>query len=224
MVNEHPQRYFSLDKTLVANLKSDLEALLKTYSGSELKAVEVTGLIIAKYSEEHRAYHNLSHIQALLGQAENFRDKFDDEESVRLAVWFHDAVYEPQSQANEIESARLAVESLTKLNFPQAKIERVEKMILATEKHDAFGLETDGKLFLDLDLGILGAGAEVYKKYAEAIRREYSFVPEKLYREKRREILESFLQRKFIYYTNELREFLEEPARINIANEIKELL
>jgi predicted metal-dependent HD superfamily phosphohydrolase len=48
-------------------------------------------------------------------------------------------------------------------------------MIRATEKHDSSSLDADGKLFLDLDLGILAAGTEVYKRYAEAIRQEYSF-------------------------------------------------
>ena len=96
-------------------------------------------------------------------------------------------------------------------------------MILATQKHDAANLDDDGKLFLDLDLGILGAKPEVYKKYSQAIRKEYSFVPEDFYREKRREILRRFLHREFIYYTDEMRKLYEQPARVNIANEIKEL-
>ena len=96
-------------------------------------------------------------------------------------------------------------------------------MILATQKHDALGLNRDGKLFLDLDLGILGEEEEIYKKYSKAIRAEYSFAPESLYREKRRIILQSFLQRKYLYFTGEGRELFEERARFNIANEIKEL-
>jgi predicted metal-dependent HD superfamily phosphohydrolase len=224
MINENTQEFFSLDKTVVANLESDLKNLLKTFYADERKKTAAANLLITKYSEQHRFYHNLSHVRALLWQAEKFKGKFADDEAVRLAVWFHDAIYEPKSQTNEIESARLAVESLAELNFPAAKIEKVEKMILATQRHDAAALDEDGKLFLDFDLGILGANAEVYKKYAQAIRREYSFAPEDLYRAKRRAVLQHFLQREFIYYTDEMREFHEEAARINIANEIKELL
>jgi predicted metal-dependent HD superfamily phosphohydrolase len=223
MVNKNAQGFFSLGKTVVENLENDLKNLLETYSGDGPKALGAAASIVAKYSEEHRFYHNLSHVAALLASAEKLTEKFADEESARLAVWFHDAIYEPKSPTNEIDSAELAVKTLGALNFPAAQIERVEKMILATEKHDAAGLDVDGRFFLDLDLGILGASAEIYQEYAKAIRREYSFAPENLYREKRREILRRFLQREFIYYSDELRELLEQRARTNIANEIKEL-
>jgi predicted metal-dependent HD superfamily phosphohydrolase len=223
MINENAQEFFSLGKTVVANLENDLKNLLETYFGARPKALGAAASIVAGYSEEHRFYHNLSHVNALLASAEKFKERFADEESVRLAVWFHDAIYEPKSPTNEIDSARLAVKTLAALNFPHAKIEHVEKMILATQKHDAAGLDADGRYFLDLDLGILGANAEIYQAYAKAIRREYSFAPENLYREKRREVLLKFLEREFIYYTDELRELLEPRARMNIANEIKEL-
>ncbi len=223
MAKQKAQEFFTLSRTLIANLENDLRNLLSSSSAADSKTTFTVDLLISKYSERHRFYHNLSHIHSLLCQAENFKNKFVDYQAVRLAVWFHDAIYEPQSQINEIESARLAVESLTELKFPRAEIKKVEKMILATQKHDAFGLDTDGKLFLDLDLGILGAKTVVYKKYAKAIRQEYAFAPESLYRHKRRIVLESFLKSEFIYYTDEMRELLEKAARANIANEIKEL-
>jgi predicted metal-dependent HD superfamily phosphohydrolase len=223
MSKEDIQEFFQIGETRAANLKNELKALLKIYSGDEAKIVSAADSLIAKYNEKHRAYHNLSHLHFLLQNAERFKDKIADFESVRLAVWFHDAIYDPQSRTNEAESAALAVERLTEINYPKAKIERVEKMILATEKHDASALDADARSFLDWDLGILGAPAEIYKKYAQAIRLEYGFVPEDLYRQKRREVLQSFLQRKYIYYTEEMRGLYEEAARRNIENEIKEL-
>jgi predicted metal-dependent HD superfamily phosphohydrolase len=221
-MNEHDaETLFPISRRWTETLMRSLDGLILRISGDESKT-ELTDFLIAKYSEKHRAYHNLSHIKALL--APIFKMEFEDrDEAVELAIWFHDAIYDPKSSTNEVESARLAVEKLSELNYPKAKIERVEKMILATEKHDASGLDEDGKMFLDLDLGILGADVELYKKYSKAIRAEYSFVPEDLYREKRREILERFLQRKSIYYTVEMRESHEKAARANIANEIKEL-
>lgn len=124
---------------------------------------------------------------------------------------------------NEIKSAELAVEKLSALNVPKITVEKVEAMILATRNHKSDGLDEDGKLFLDLDLSILGAEAEVYKHYSAAIRREYSFVPWFLYRHSRRKILESFLEREFLYFTAEMRGKYETAARANVANEIKEL-
>lgn len=223
MVERSTKDYFSLRPESSAYLENDLGDLLKIFSGDQRKIGELIDLLISKHSENHRAYHNLSHVFSLLYKAETCETGIADDASLRLAVWFHDAVYDPQSQTNEIESAALAVESLTRLSVPEAKIEKVEKMILATRTHDALGLDEDGKLFLDLDLGILAADQDIYRRYANAIRREYSFVPEELYREKRREILARFLEREYIYFTAERRYSDEEPARSNIANEIEEL-
>jgi predicted metal-dependent HD superfamily phosphohydrolase len=96
-------------------------------------------------------------------------------------------------------------------------------MILATKTHNSAGLNSDGKLFLDLDLSILGADKPGYQAYSRAIRREYSFVPEPLYRNGRQKILQNFLAREFIYLTNVCREKFELQARENIQREIVEL-
>ncbi len=223
MSSENKREFFPIRPEYFDYLEKDLRDLFETISGDERKIGELTDLLISKYSENHRAYHNLSHVVYLIQNATNSEPRIEDDAAFRLAIWFHDAIYDPQSKTNEIESASLAVECLTELNFPQSKIEKIEKMILATQKHDASGLDDDGRLFLDLDLGILGANQVVYDKYSKAIRAEYSFVPEDLYRAKRREILEAFLEREFIYYTEEWRESRERAARFNIANEIKEL-
>jgi len=223
MADENLQEFFSISDETVVILRGELEKLLGHYSGDKRKATEIADILLAKYSEKHRAYHNLWHINMLLAGVDGWQSDFADQESVRLAVWFHDVIYEPRNQTNETESAALAVESLAALNFSTVKIKRVEKMILATQKHRAKGLDEDGRLFLDFDLSILSAAPAVYKKYAQAIRHEYSFVPENLYREKRREILQSFLQREKIFYTDKMKKLSESAARANIANEIKEL-
>jgi predicted metal-dependent HD superfamily phosphohydrolase len=223
MSEQDLREFFQVGDAAAATLENDLKHLLQSFSGDKAKAAELSNLLIARYSEKHRAYHNLSHIKYLLDDADAFKVVFHDYESVRLAIWFHDAIYEPKSRLNEIDSAQLAVRSLTELNFPKASVEKIEKMILATQKHDASFLDEDGEMFLDFDLAILGTTPEIYKKYSKAIRAEYSFVPEDLYRRERRKILQSFSEREFIYYTADLREFYEEAARINIANEIKEL-
>lgn len=215
--------FFAVSETIIGNLTSDFAKTLADFAADEKLIEETCRLVIEKYSEKHRAYHNLSHITALLSSAEDLREKFDDEQSVKLAIWFHDVIYQPKSAKNEIESAKLAVEKLSRLNVPKIIIEKVEAMILATQKHQAVGLDSDGKLFLDLDLAILGANAEIYRHYSEAVRREYSFVPWFLYRRSRRRILESFLGRNYLYFTAEMREKYETKARANIAKEIKEL-
>ena len=215
--------FFSLSAATAENLKSDWLRLFPAISRDDERLCEIFDYLVQKYSETRRFYHNLSHVHSLLSAAENFREKFTDYRSARLAVWFHDAVYEPERADNEAESARLASASLEKLGVPEKLIEKTRRMILATQAHDAEGLDFDGRLFLDLDLGILGADEKIYGEYRKAIRQEYSFVPYFLYRRSRRRILENFLNREFLYFTEEMREKCESKARRNIANEIKEL-
>jgi predicted metal-dependent HD superfamily phosphohydrolase len=220
---KNAQNYFSLSSATQSGLKNSLRNLLLEFSANSDLITETLEFIASRYSEKHRAYHNLSHVNAVLDKAQNLRGKFADLVSVQLAIWFHDLIYDPKRFDNEIESAKLATEFLDKLEVPKEKIKKVEQLILATQKHDPADLDFDGQLFLDLDLSILGQKAEVYQNYSSAIRKEYSFVPWFLYKRARRKILENFLEREFIYFTDEIRQTYESNARLNIQREIKEL-
>jgi predicted metal-dependent HD superfamily phosphohydrolase len=217
------KNYFSIDEITVAKLKDSFHNLLILLSENTNAIDEGSSLIFSKYSEKHRAYHNLSHINALLFHAEKFKEKFADFESIQLAIWFHDVIYNTKRFDNEVESAKTAVEFLSKFKQPKIRIEKVKQMIVATAKHDSEALDFDGKLFLDLDLAVLGQSEKIYQSYSKAIRREYSFVPWFLYKRSRRKILEKFLQRETIYFTEEIRQDFETTARLNIQHEIKEL-
>jgi predicted metal-dependent HD superfamily phosphohydrolase len=214
---------FELNSATISNLKNDLANLLEAFSSDNEKVSKICEFIFLKYSEKHRVYHNLSHINALLSQAEIYKEKIAAFENIQLSIWFHDIIYNPKRFDNESESTKIAAEYLSELNVPKAKIEKVEQMISATAKHDSNGLDFDGKLFLDLDLAILGQGETIYQNYSKAIRKEYSFVPWFLYKRSRRKILENFLQREIIYFTEEIRQDFETQARLNLANEIKTL-
>lgn len=210
--------FFKVGKSTISKLKSEWQNVLEKYCSEELIIDEIFQFLVEKYSEKHRAYHNLSHIYYLLEEGKKF--EFDDTDSVYLTTWFHDVIYEPKRSDNEIESAKLAVKLLSELNFSNNKIEQI---ILSTQTHSAENLDLDGKTFLDLDLSILGANYEVYQNYSRAIREEYSHVSDDLYRQGRKRILENFLKRELIYFTDNLRERFEKQARINLINEIKEL-
>ena len=221
--NKNNLSFFSLNKLTAITLEADLVGLFGKFSASNELIVRFAKLTVDRYCEKHRHYHNLSHVQNLLTSAEKCMDNINNDEIVRLAIWFHDVIYQPRKQNNEAESAKFAAACLSQLDFPRTVIENVKQMIVATHKHDAAGLDFDGRLFLDLDLGILGAQPEIYQQYKRAIRREYSFVPWFLYRRSRATILGNFLKRDFIYFTNEMREKFEAAARENVADEIKEL-
>jgi predicted metal-dependent HD superfamily phosphohydrolase len=90
-------------------------------------------------------------------------------------------------------------------------------------KHHPLTSDADTALMLDIDLSILGRCPDRFTEYTEQIRREYSWVPEPLYREKRTEILEGFLRRKRIYQTGEFAGRLEGQARANLLQAVQSL-
>ena len=75
-------------------------------------------------------------------------------------------------------------------------------------------------MVLDFDLAILGSSPEYYQFYRQAIRQEYRWVSGLLFRRKRRQVLESFLQRERLFFTAEMRARLEAQARRNLQEEL----
>jgi predicted metal-dependent HD superfamily phosphohydrolase len=181
--------------------------------------------LVRAYAEPHRHYHTLDHVADLLRLWEKHGGA-SDAGAVRLAILFHDAVYDPMRRDNEAASAKLAVRQLSALGFPQQLLGKIETYILAT-RHGAAPQameDADLDMLLDLDLSVLAAASDRYRIYALAIRQEYSAVPDALYRPGRRRVLEGFLARPQIYRTERLRALWEAPARANLSAEIATLM
>ncbi len=175
-----------------------------------------------RYREPHRKYHTLEHIHACLNLFEQVQEDFDDADAVRLAIWFHDAVYDPKRSDNEEASANLAARELAVLNVPIATIDKVRKLIMAT-RHDGPPTDDDTARFIDIDLAILGADANTFDLYEQNIRSEYQHVEESAFRMGRRTILEQFLARDGIYQTELFASRFEEQAQENLARSIASL-
>jgi predicted metal-dependent HD superfamily phosphohydrolase len=184
--------------------------------GAELERAEAWWHDLeARYSDPHRHYHTLVHIGEMLALLPHA------DETLLAAVWFHDAVY--GGEGNEERSAELAHRALTELGFPAAIIEDVQILILATRTHDPSTLPPRHHPLLDADLAILGSTPDRYREYAGQVRKEYSFVPDPLFRQGRAAVLRKFLERPSIFATEEFRARLEARARENLAREITEL-
>jgi predicted metal-dependent HD superfamily phosphohydrolase len=212
--------FFTPSHAAVKFLEQQWTSLASKYQVSQEISEKYFQIILEKYSEKKRFYHNLTHIHALLNNAENLKTCFQNYSAVGFAIWFHDIIYNTKRSNNEEKSAELAVKALQEMQVPNTTIELVEKMIIATKTHNASELIEDGKMFLDLDLGILGTSAETYQQYHQAIRKEYSWVPWFLYKRSRKTVLRGFLAREHIFFTSELAK-LEQIARQNITQEIE---
>jgi predicted metal-dependent HD superfamily phosphohydrolase len=180
------------------------------------------GDLIARYSEPHRAYHGLTHVDACLAVLELHRGLAARIGEVATALLFHDAIYDPTRRDNEVESAKLARAVLMRASVDTAAIDRVEAMILATRDHDPHG-SSDAALLLDVDLSILGEDRATFDAFDRAIRKEYAFVPDDEYRSGRRAVLERFLSRPRIFHTDAMHEEREARARENLTFAIARL-
>jgi predicted metal-dependent HD superfamily phosphohydrolase len=165
--------------------------------------------LTARYSEPHRHYHTLEHVGAMLhhGRA------FPLDEGQILAVWFHDAVYDPRSGTNEADSAALAGDRLRAAGFAPAAIERVQRIVLDTQRHEPTG--EGSAAVLDLDLMPLALPWPEFAANTVRIRREYAHVDDAAFRDGRRAFFARMLQRERLYFTP-FGERLEAAARANL--------
>jgi predicted metal-dependent HD superfamily phosphohydrolase len=176
--------------------------------------------LLKRYSEPHRQYHNIRHIEECLAEFEQVSSQAEHPVALELAIWFHDAIYDPRRSDNEEQSAILALKCLEQSVFRQKQL--VSDLILATKTHVAKNIP-DAPLLLDIDLSILGKPAARFAEYEAGIRAEYSFVPLALYAEKRPAILRNFLSRPKIFTTDSFFNRFEVQARRNLADSIAAL-
>ena len=176
----------------------------------------------AAYSENHRHYHTTQHIDDCLRQFDSVAPLAMQPAELELALWFHDAIYDPMGAQNEEKSARWACEFLASNGAQTDRIERVKQLILAT-RHQSTPNDPDAQLLVDIDLSILGANERDYERFETNVRKEYRWVPGFLFRKKRAEILQSFLDRSHIYQTEPFRSRYENQARVNLARAVAAL-
>lgn len=179
--------------------------------------------LIKAYSETHRYYHTVAHIEAMLIHFDKVRNLADSPDEVEIAIWFHDAIYNPLSSSNEIDSAQWAKDFLISSGGEATVAERVYELIMAT-KHDGKIVENDHKLIVDIDLTILGANESVYDEFEVNVRKEYKLIPSVIFRKKRIAILMSFLEEEAIYKLDYFKENFEVLARENLNRAISHLL
>jgi predicted metal-dependent HD superfamily phosphohydrolase len=174
------------------------------------------------WAEPHRRYHTLHHLRECLTTFDEVRDQAQRPGEIDLALWFHDAFYDPRRHDNEERSAQWAREAVQEAGLPQDVADRVYALVMAT-RHEAPPEDPDARLLVDVDLASLGAEARRFDEDDLQIRAEYAHVPEIEYREGRRRVLGSFLARPRLYSTDYFHSALEERARNNLRRAIARL-
>jgi len=148
-----------------------------------------------RYTEPQRHYHGLPHIAWMLDEA---RQVALSDEQV-LAIWFHDAVYDPLARDNEEQSAALAVERLRAFGHPEDSVRRVERIVLDTKTH--IPSDAASALVIDLDLASLALPRAAFERNGAKIRAEYEAFDDLTFSAGRKAFMEAFLARERIYWT-----------------------
>ena len=186
------------------------------------KNQETFDLLVGAYNERHRKYHNEKHIDAVLSNLDKSIHLAADRKAVELGLWFHDAIYKIFSKTNELDSAKLAKKFVSENSGNEQLSEYVYSLILATQ-HNSTVQSNDEKLIVDIDLAILGSSKSDYDMFEQSIRKEYRLIPWIVYKKKRIEILNWFLDRESIYSHQHFRDSFEVKARVNLKNAIENL-
>ena len=180
------------------------------------------GGLLGAYQEAHRHYHTLQHLRECIANLQPVLALAEDAATVELALWFHDAVYDPRRSDNELQSANWARQAILSAGASEVAAARVHALVLAT-RHSQLPVSEDERLLVDVDLAILGTGPERFAEYERQIRAEYAWVPDPVFRTARLAILRNFLARPLLYGTPHFQELLEAPARRNLCDSIARL-
>jgi len=176
----------------------------------------------ALYQFPHRAYHSLSHVEHGLTAFRSLAFEANDLEACEMAIWLHDAVYEPRQADNEPRRAIIAGIFAREFRCSDCRIQHITDLVLAT-RHDEIEPTGDCRLIVDVDLAVLRAPPDQYDSYAAAIRDEYSFADHSAWAKGRSAFLSAMLARRRIYCTDEFHQRFGRQARENLARELQSL-
>ncbi|MER7573861.1 hypothetical protein [Streptomyces sp. NPDC126514] len=199
-------------RTLLAAREDDSRAVSPDRYGDAL---------LERWSEPQRRYHTVDHLAAVLGHVDVLEVYAADPAAVRLAAWFHDAVYLPDRSTNEERSARLAERALPEAGVPAERTAEVARLVRLTVTHDPADDDRNGQVLCDADLAILAAPPSAYAAYTAAVREEYHFVPNDAFRSGRSAVLRQLLDLPRLFRTPYGQEKWEATARYNLASELE---
>ncbi|CAJ1578654.1 metal-dependent phosphohydrolase [[Mycobacterium] wendilense] len=186
------------------------------------QAEEVGRALLASWSEPHRRYHDLVHLRGVLTAIDELAALATDPDAVRLAAWYHDAVYDG-SPDDEERSARRAETELTALGVAADLVAEVARLVRMTVEHDPAPGDRNAEVLSDADLAALAVGAEDYRRNSAAIRSEYAHVSDEAFRAGRARVIEAMLVGPRLFRTEIARRRWEPQARANLQAELAQL-
>lgn len=173
--------------------------------------------LLSRWAAPQRHYHDVRHLAVVLVALEQLHC---DERTVRLAAWFHDAVYDGVAGQDEERSAVLAQEALDGM-LPTRDVAEVARLVRVTASHRPEKGDVLAAALCDADLAVLGANPGRYDVYARDVRLDYEHVEEEPFRLGRTAVLRDLLERPVLFHTERGRELWDAQARANLRRELE---
>ena len=107
----------------------------------------------ACWSEPHRHYHTLQHLDECLSQLARVRSRAERPAEIEIALWFHDAIYDPRREDNEVRSADWAHNAVRNERVRGLASYRIYSLVLATG-HTEMSMDPDTQILIVIDLSI----------------------------------------------------------------------
>jgi predicted metal-dependent HD superfamily phosphohydrolase len=178
--------------------------------------------LLARWSEPRRRYHDIGHLRDILGYVDVLAEHAADADAVRLAAWYHDAVFEGRPDDEEL-SARKAEADLVALGAAAEFVAEVARLIRMTAAHSPVAGDRDGEVLSDADLASLAVRPERYRRNSADIRLEFAHVADEAFRSGRARVVAALLAAPALYRTPAARDRWEQAARANLTAELATL-
>lgn len=147
--------------------------------------------ILSKYDEPNRHYHNREHITNMLDGLSDIIGMDDSRfKHLRVAILYHDIIYDSKSSTNEIDSIEYMYsnyDGVCDKEYIAILIEFTKYNLSVTDfvsRYDLFkypNLREDLIIFTRLDFGILLHEDGEFQEHEEKIRKEYSHIPDDIF-------------------------------------------
>jgi predicted metal-dependent HD superfamily phosphohydrolase len=206
----------------VQDLLEVWDALLARHTTHAADARATGRALLARWSEPHRRYHDLAHLGGILSYVEELAGHATDADAVRLAAWYHDAVYAGRPDDEEL-SAQLAETDLAALGVDAGLVAEVGRLVRMTVEHDPAPGDRNAEALSDADLAGMASPPERYQRNSALIRQEYAHVPDDAFRAGRNKVIESLLAGPGLFRTPRGRRHWEAAAIANMNAELASL-
>ncbi len=178
--------------------------------------------LVSAYNESQRRYHKLAHIEHCLKMFDQCKSLAGNPDALEIAVWFHDAIFEPGRRDNEALSAELYQDLSAGIHEPEMR-QLVGRLIMAT-LHDGSSLDdSDACYMVDIDLSSFGFSWDEFLLDSQHLREENPQLSDADYYRIQKEFQSGLLLRPRFFYSDFFYQRYEQQARDNLARYFEQI-